>query len=159
MRTVPKEVTVDAVVGPYFNPVSFEDPNLVTYRNPSDLPALMTDAAFAITGSGQTMYELAACATPAIAVEVGPDQHRNIEGLANEGFCIPVGRPSDQKFLETLGDAVNLLLEDTDRRETMAQTGQELVDGRGADRVASAILDLATGSTTFFLFDCRIHIC
>jgi spore coat polysaccharide biosynthesis predicted glycosyltransferase SpsG len=130
---------VVAIVGPYFE-VPDDIRDLATFHvTPDNLTHLMVSADFAVSGGGQTMYELAACGTPPVSMCLGVDQVRNIEALSDRGFCTPVGTPTDSEFEENLAEHVEQLATDDDLRIQKARIGQRLVDGRGAERVASKL--------------------
>jgi len=138
---VSETTPIDAIVGPYFEERSLSGPNVTIHRDPDSLANLFAKASYAISGGGQTMYELAACGTPAITVEVGPDQRRNIRGLSDEGFCIPVGKPGKPEYRERLETAIEWFRDHPTERRAMAATGRALVDGDGAARVARELLE------------------
>jgi spore coat polysaccharide biosynthesis predicted glycosyltransferase SpsG len=134
-ESVPNRVSLVAVVGPYFE-VPDDIRELATfYVTPDSMPQLMSSADFAVSGGGQTMYELAACGTPPASVCLAADQVRNIDALSDRDFCIPVGSPTERGFEENLAEAVEKLATDDELRVRMARIGRRLVDGHGADRV------------------------
>lgn len=142
IEAVPKGTTVHAIVGPYFDDnTRIED--VEYHRTPSNLPSLMSCCDFAVTGGGQTLYELAACGTPPVAVRLGDDQVRNIVGFEKEGFCIDSGWPNDTMFETRLSDGVRKIAQ-PEHRADIARIGQNLVDGKGVIRVANQIRKIST---------------
>lgn len=137
-RVVPDEATLHAIVGPYFDDSSRH--NVEFHRTPSHLATLMARCDFAVSGGGQTLYELAVCGTPPVAVRLGNDQVRNITRFAAEGFCIDAGWPDDNEFSSHLRDGLTKLIQ-PDRRSRMADIGRSLVDGNGVTRVADILLE------------------
>jgi spore coat polysaccharide biosynthesis predicted glycosyltransferase SpsG len=136
-EAVPEGTTVHAIVGPYFDD-DIKTERVRYHRIPSNLPSLMSCCDFAVTGGGQTLYELAACGTPAVAVRLGDDQIRNIVRFEQEGFCIDAGWPNDAMFKTRLRDGISKMAQ-PEHRTSAAQIGQNLVDGEGAIRVADQI--------------------
>jgi spore coat polysaccharide biosynthesis predicted glycosyltransferase SpsG len=136
------DITINAVVGPYFTPPDGTPDDVIFHRQPPAIHELMWAADIAVSGGGQTLYELAVCGTPAVALTLGPDQKRNINGFAEAGFCLPAGAPDEITFEKTLRDQVQTLLESFEIRKQMYQTGIEIVDGRGVVRVADRLLNL-----------------
>jgi UDP-2,4-diacetamido-2,4,6-trideoxy-beta-L-altropyranose hydrolase len=139
---------IDVIVGPFFtNAQSMHDtvhryPAVRLHRNPSDIRALMLQADLALTGGGQTIYELAATATPAAAIEVAANQSRNLEGFSKRDALAVVGRAEEADVVEKAADAVATLAGDRGTRVAFGTNGRRLVDGRGAERAARRIVEL-----------------
>jgi UDP-2,4-diacetamido-2,4,6-trideoxy-beta-L-altropyranose hydrolase len=96
----------------------------------------------ALSASGYLKYEIAALGTPAILVsivehqeELGKHFTKKTEAARYSG-SLTIGNA------RTIVRSVNDLLEDKDRRLLMSQRGKQVLDGRGAERVAQAILCL-----------------
>ena len=109
-------------------------------RSPASLFELMRRADLAVSGAGQTLYELAAVGCPAVAVQVGSDQVDQLRALSEQGCVISVGKVEDPKLFPKLGKALSALMEDDSLRSKMSRAGQRWVDGKGASRVAGKIL-------------------
>lgn len=139
-QVTPVETTIDTVVGPYFDKPASVPANVEFHHTPENMHELMWRADLAVSGGGQTLYELAACGTPPAAVTLGPDQERNIEAFTERGFCHSVGEYRDG-FGERLRTALLDPL-DYDRRRRMGETGRDIVDSRGVVRVADRLLAL-----------------
>jgi len=112
----------------------------VMLRQPSDLPLRMQQADLAITASGQTLYELARCGTPAVALCIGSDQQYNLRAMEEAGAIVSAGwiREGDEAattWVPAVIDAVRRLAADDEARTRMSASGQRLIDGRGAERL------------------------
>jgi len=139
-------VELIVIIGPFFDNVeplktyAKDRPSRVRLHvEPSDIRSLMIEADLAICGGGQTLYELAATGTPAIAMQTAANQMRNIEGLASAGtmwFAGTAGEPDiGSRITRMLGE----LASSPKVRAAMCCRGRTVVDGRGAYRVAEAI--------------------
>lgn len=144
-------VKQDVVVGPLFENAEAVRkaakawPETVTlHDNPKDMRSLMLSADLALCGGGQTIYELAATGTPAIAVRTAENQTVNLKGLSAAGSLMWVGDASDAELEAKVMRELSPLAGDASRRIAMSRQGRVLVDGQGATRVAHAILDLTT---------------
>jgi len=138
---------VDIIVGPFFDNVSdiesaamqFGNGQVQLFHSPTSVCNVMLDCDLAISGGGQTLYELAATGTPSLAIKLAENQHGNIEGLTQaEAICA----------IEELNDlrcVVQMLLSDQFKRENMSITGRSLVSGYGAMLVAKSILSFKEG--------------
>ena len=112
------------------------------YESPEHLRELMRAADLAITGGGQTVYELAATGTPMVAVGVALNQRLNLEAMREAGALEYAGDADDAGLEPLVTAALGALAGDARRRADMSQRGRALVDGRGASRLARAVMDL-----------------
>jgi UDP-2,4-diacetamido-2,4,6-trideoxy-beta-L-altropyranose hydrolase len=96
----------------------------------------------AITSGGQTTYELAATGLPACAVRVALNQTGNLEGLRARDAILWVGDVGDADLPTRVDRGLRALVTDARLRQSLSRAGQMTVDGRGASRVADAILEL-----------------
>ena len=106
---------------------------------PESVRPLMLAADLAITGGGFTLFELAATGTPAVGVELAPNQRANLGGMARGGTLVVAGKADEAGLAEAVGRALRTLALDVERRRAMSGRGLEMVDGQGAARVAEAI--------------------
>ncbi len=105
--------------------------------SPDALPGAMREADIAVSGGGQTVYELAAVGCPAVALPSAGDQDDHLRALAEHGVVLAAGGADPVRAAVAL---VAALVDDPGRRQRLADTGQRLVDGHGARRVAAAVL-------------------
>ncbi len=112
------------------------------HEDPKDLAALMLAADVALCGGGQTAYELAATGTPAVAIRLAGNQTLNLTALATGGTLAWAGDAGDADLEVKVATELTGLADDRARREEMSRQGRALVDGRGAARVAHAVLEL-----------------
>ena len=110
--------------------------------DPSPLADLMTRASLAVTAAGSTCWELACLGIPMITVVAAANQMPVARTLRAAGVGESAGEVDDE-FDARLRERVVGLLADGARRRRMAARGRGLVDGRGAARVARAIVTRA----------------
>lgn len=115
--------------------LSHDLPDLFTFFRRHDL--------FVLAAGGVT-WERMASAVPAIAVVTADNQRLIAEQLEAEGYQRTVAA-GDWARLST---AVSRLLSDATERRTIADRGRTLVDGRGAARVALAVLTWRASTVT-----------
>lgn len=106
----------------------------------TDMADLMTQADMAIASFGVTAYELAPMAVPAVYLCLTEDHAESASALAAAGAAVTLG-VHHRVDEATLSEHVAALLRDADRRADMATRASQLVDGRGAARVAALIVD------------------
>jgi len=143
---LPGDFAVTAIIGPFLENSSEAERASRHSRHQIELiyaPGLMRDfmleADLAISGGGQTLYELARVGCPTVAVQVASDQGQHLRALDEAGI-IRTGRCSNGGELTEVGSAVLALLADGAARVAMSAAGQRLVDGQGAIRVARVLL-------------------
>jgi len=135
---------LDVILGPVSSGIVDSEPDELTtlHHGPSSMVHLMSAADMAISGGGQTTYELAACGVPTIAIRIADNQTANLTGLQNAGSLVGVGDARDPDLQTSLQSEIVRLARDETRRRAMSAAGQALVDGRGASRVAREIVTL-----------------
>jgi UDP-2,4-diacetamido-2,4,6-trideoxy-beta-L-altropyranose hydrolase len=147
LRAVPG-AAVEVVVGPLFGATpaldaiaAREADRLHVHRGLGDLKALMLAADLAVSAGGQTLFELAATGLPAAAICLAPNQQPNIDALADVTL-LAAASADDAALGATVEEVCRRLARDPGLRRTLSAAGQRLVDGRGAIRVADAIVAL-----------------
>ena len=107
------------------------------------LQTLMLTADVAISGAGVTLHELAATATPAVAVCMADNQRPNFRAFDEGGAALAGGVAGDPVLGAAIESALQRLAVNAALRASLGARGRELVDGEGATRVARAILRAA----------------
>jgi len=139
----PDPFTIQLICGPFAAvPDAARSRQVEIHRHPPNLVALMQQADLAISAGGQTLYELARCGTPTIAFCSGADQENNLRALEALGVIRNTGDAQASNWLSSLAQAVQELIANPALRNEMALHAQQLIDGRGADRLAQAIVAL-----------------
>jgi spore coat polysaccharide biosynthesis predicted glycosyltransferase SpsG len=115
-----------------------QDPRLHLHVDAPRVDALMAGADLAIGAGGSSTWERAALRLPTLAVIVAENQRRMITRLAQDGALLSVALDQPD-FPEALGAAYDRL-QDGALRQRLADRAAALCDGRGADRVAQALL-------------------
>lgn len=113
-------------------------PNIRVIADPPNMAEWMLWADLAVTSGGGTIYELAATGTPGIILAQVADQERNAAAMETEGALASLGMGAGVSE-DTIVSAVQALAGDAARRQAMSRRGRELVDGKGAQRVAAAV--------------------
>ncbi|NEO12172.1 MULTISPECIES: glycosyltransferase [unclassified Moorena] len=136
-------VTIDFVLG-HFGTAGDRPlaANLRIQHSPKDMRSLMVKADLAISAGGQTLYELARCGTPTIAFCVGADQIPNLTALEQRGCIVNIGWASQPNWLDKLHQVLQQLLVNPNQRAVLGKASSNLIDGKGATRIAKAIQSL-----------------
>ncbi|SDS62222.1 UDP-2,4-diacetamido-2,4,6-trideoxy-beta-L-altropyranose hydrolase [Pseudomonas granadensis] len=135
-------------------------PNWRLHSFVSDFYQRMTEADLFIGAGGGTSWERAALGLPTICIAVSNNQQANGEVMAAAGAHVFLGA-REQVSVEQLRDAVGFVGNNFFLRQSLAERSRQLVDGRGAERVAAALagavlkLRPATLDDAQLLFDGR----
>ena len=144
-RSYPK-VSQDVVVGPFFsNQTKIEEVahglgSVKLWPNPGNMRRVMCTADLAVAGAGHTLFQLAACATPTVAIAIFANQLMHVKALAQIGAVEWAARWNDND----LGDRISTVaarFSGPAARSSLGRTAREKVDGRGAQRVAAVAVD------------------
>lgn len=92
-----------------------------------------------VSAGGATAWECCCLGAPTVTVALEANQRPNQAFLANAECALPIGAWSDEHTPTLAAREVAALLAAPQRRREMSARGQELVDGRGAARVAAEI--------------------
>ena len=113
----------------------------VVIRDPPDLDRRMATAAVVVGGAGTMKFELALLGRPMVLLAVVDDQLPVGPPFAATGAAryLGDGRTIDAAEVAT---TVASLMADAPARAAMTERARALVDGRGADRIAAAVLQL-----------------
>ena len=107
-------------------------------RDARNIPELMAEADLALSAAGSTCWELSFFGVPSLLVDVAENQKAVAKQLDRFGCAIHVG---DQTVsAEELAKQLRRLCEDRELRSVLSERSRELVDGKGASRVASSML-------------------
>lgn len=111
---------------------------LVFYPDAEKIKELMLRADIAISGGGQTLYELARVGVPTVAVAVSENQLMNIYSFHNVGFIEYAGWWEDENLFNNLISCLCYLL-DTSKRSEKMSLGRKIVDGLGSLRIVERV--------------------
>jgi UDP-2,4-diacetamido-2,4,6-trideoxy-beta-L-altropyranose hydrolase len=107
-------------------------------RDVSNLAALMAESDVAISAAGSTCWELCQLGLPSILIDVAKNQTAVAREMHARGCAIHAG--SGDISTRQIAEQLERLLSSLDLRESLSRGSRELVDGKGAGRVASVLL-------------------
>lgn len=117
---------------------------------PDGLGPWLANVDVAVLAGGVTLYEALAAGVPVVATAVVAAQQRTIRGFAQQGLVVDAGRAfgvAPRATARRVADALARIHDDAEWRTLVRRDGPRRVDGRGAGRVARAILTIAGGGT------------
>lgn len=139
------EARVDLVMAPgQANPQP--SPRLTVHASldAAAMADLMSEADVAISGAGQTVFELARCGTPTLMIGIADNQQANLDHWP--GLCgfIAVGRWDDAALSERVRDGLESL-RTSEVRQAISDRAAALVDGQGVRRLFDRLIPMSEG--------------
>jgi spore coat polysaccharide biosynthesis predicted glycosyltransferase SpsG len=95
----------------------------------------------AIGAGGSSVWERACVGLPSATVVLADNQAQLVDRLASAGATLALDARATG-FEQALGEAWDRLVADAELRWDLSTRSSELCDGRGAERVAEAVLGL-----------------
>jgi spore coat polysaccharide biosynthesis predicted glycosyltransferase SpsG len=141
----PRVARVDVVARPFHSDVESlqglagqcpERLEIVT--EPAEAPVRIARCHFAVTAGNAWSLELACVGVPQLVIVQAEAQWPTAQRLEEEGAATCLGGHANVSA-QTLRQAVQDLLTDPLERQAMARCGRKLIDGRGPDRLVTAL--------------------
>ena len=120
-----------------------ELPFLQLHENVSDMASLMTSCDLAVSAAGTTLYELCAAGVPSMSFCLADNQLTAAKTFEEAGIIPCAGdiRYSCDEALDRIMDFVTYMSENFQKRKAAHETMRQLVDGKGAMRIAKALTE------------------
>ena len=120
-----------------------ELPFLQLHENVSDMASLMTSCDLAISAAGTTLYELCAAGVPSVSFCLADNQLTAAKTFEEAGIIPCAGdiRCNCDEVLVKIMNFVTDMLGNFQKRLTAQATMRQLVDGKGAVRIAKALTE------------------
>lgn len=138
---------IDVVCGIYYSKYSElkekynQIGNIFFHQAVSNIEEYMQKADLVVSAGGTTLYELCACGTPTISYSLADNQLENVKKFYEDGIIDYAG----DIRVDNVAENVKILLQkyhcDEDIRREKSQRMQQLVDGKGALRIARVMMD------------------
>lgn len=103
-----------------------------------ELASVMRSASFAVCAGGQTLFELAACGTPAVVIGIADNQRLNIAGFENSGFISFAGWHDSENLEDSIIQKVEYMQNDK-VLSNMRDAGARLVNPNAAKELCQEI--------------------
>lgn len=143
------DIRVDVIIGPGFadsleteirDEAAAIAVEIDIVRDPDDLLERMFQADFSVSTASSTTYELLALGTPMVSRIVADNQRQIANALGNRDLAFVLDRETG---VSDFRRCVRRYMSDPELRRSRLKRGRSLVDGRGAERVADVVTDLA----------------
>ncbi len=105
----------------------------------TELAARLSQATVALVTGGMIVYECLAVGAPMVVYPQEADQIAEITWFARHDCVVDLGHTGGMTEAKVEA-AVGTLLDDPDRRRAYSRAGRSIVDGRGVERAAAALV-------------------
>lgn len=102
----------------------------------------MMEADVAISAGGTTLYELCALGTPAVSYSFADNQLDNVRQFQVEGLIDYAGDIRYTNVFENVNSVLETYYDDFVLRREKSRQMQLLIDGKGSERIASALMEM-----------------
>lgn len=118
--------------------------NIQMHEDISYMSQLMMECDIAISAGGTTLYELCACGLFTICFGIADNQLMGIETFAEKGLMYTVGdiRKNIEYGVQKIAKQIQYFNQHPDICYEYSKRMQSLVDGNGAERIATYLLEL-----------------
>jgi spore coat polysaccharide biosynthesis predicted glycosyltransferase SpsG len=141
----PKVSRVDVLVRPYHRDLEVLQATaeacperLEVVSEPGEVPLRIARSHFAVTAGNAWALELACVGVPQLVIVQSETHWPTAQRLEEEGAATCLGWHANVSA-QTIRQAVADLLDDPLERQAMARCGRKLIDGRGPDRLVTAL--------------------
>lgn len=116
--------------------------NIHIHCNVTNMAELMEESEVALSAGGSTLYELCAMGVPVIAFSFAENQERLVQTFVKRGIAQYGGnyRTDGNKMIQNTIAGLQKLCGDEALKTEYRRKALQLVDGRGAERIAEALL-------------------
>lgn len=127
----------------YLTEMSEKYKNIHIHQNVRNMAELMEGCDLAVTAAGSTVYELCAVGLPILCFSFAENQIRIADAFKKKSIAGFSGdyKKEGQAMFSGLLPKLKELTGDAALRQKLSQTGRELIDGRGAKRLAEQLMD------------------
>lgn len=113
--------------------------NIHFYKAVENMRDYMLQADIAVSAGGTTLYELCACGTPAVSYSFADNQLDNVRFFQKSNLIDYAGDVRDTDIFKKAESILETYASLYELRRERSKRMQELVDGKGAERIVQAL--------------------
>lgn len=115
--------------------------NIRFHQAVNNMKDYMQNTDIAISAGGTTLYELCACGTPTISYAFADNQWYNVRQFEEDGLIDYAGDIREDNIAENITRYLEKYRTDFQLRKNRSDRMQEMVDGKGAVRIAKILIN------------------
>ncbi len=129
---------------PLLHNIAAKDTTVHIYHDIPDIDRVMKLCDAAVSAGGSTLAELCACGVPTICFTLADNQLDGTIAYADAGLVLYAGdaRNNRRAVLQQIVASAKMLQKDLQYRKQMGTQAKAAVDGKGAHRIAQAMVQL-----------------
>lgn len=142
-----KDIIFHVIIGNFFSNKEelkkiSEQNNIILYENIDKISSVMLKSDMAISAGGTTLYELCVCGVPTVAFTIAGNQVDMTKAFYKDKIIVYSGHCDNnkQELLKNILDDTVSMMKDNRLRQEMHNKAIEVVDGKGAERIAKVFL-------------------
>jgi UDP-2,4-diacetamido-2,4,6-trideoxy-beta-L-altropyranose hydrolase len=113
--------------------------SMLCIENTTNMPGLMAWADMAVSAGGSTCWEIAFMGLPSLIITTADNQAGIAKGLGKAGAGIDLGWHKNIS-IKQYAHALKEILQDKNKRLSLSEQGQKLVNGKGRQKIIKAML-------------------
>ena len=149
---ISEDVRIHALCGPFSG--SYEslrkyagivgEERLCIHSNVADMAGLISQCDLAVSATGSTIYELCAVGVPTVSFYFAENQRQGAEELDRIGAVVCAGdcTKEQEQVIRRIVEQLVLYKKDLRLRRSVSARMRDIVDGRGAGRLAEEFLEI-----------------
>lgn len=125
-----------------FQKLARENSRIHLHHNVSNMGNLMRQCSAAVSAGGTTLFELCACRIPSVCFSFADNQAEFTRQMGEHGVMLYAGdaRENPENTAEMIMGQIRRIFKEGSLREKLAERMGSLVDGKGTERIAEAIV-------------------
>ena len=144
-------ITCEVIVGPLFDEdyvkelqdMADKNAAITLYYNPSNMADIMRKCDFAISAGGTTLYELCAIGVPTVVYSMADNQVQCVQAFDELGAAKYAGDVrDDNRLIQKIVTWGTAAVDNPGFRKRMSEKARSIIDGRGAEKIADAIMEM-----------------
>lgn len=115
--------------------------NVVCLENVKKMSEVMKASDIAVSAGGSTLYEICAVQLPCVTFAFADNQYELIDVMQKKGVMRSAGKLKDGGLADKVTDCLKELIDNQKLREAFVKKEAELIDAKGAQRIAQALIE------------------
>ena len=128
------------------NGLAAEEENIIVYHDIANMCEVMQKCDIAVSAGGTTMMELCACGVPIICFAMAGNQLPALQNYLEKGLVEYAGdvRDNREEVIDNIVRKIKKLKNNYALRETLSKMEKDVIDGKGAERIAECICNISS---------------
>jgi spore coat polysaccharide biosynthesis predicted glycosyltransferase SpsG len=144
-------MTCEVIVGPLFEEdyvkeledMAEKNAAITLHYNPGNMAQIMKKCDFAVSAGGTTLYELCAIGVPTVVYAMADNQVQFVQVFDELGAAKYAGDVrDDRRLIQKIVTWGTAAVDNPGFRQRMSDKARSIIDGKGAEKIAAAIVEM-----------------